>query len=154
MFRLSESEHEWAGFPMILLIVILLVAALPVAAQLDRIPPPSNADPLARNAGSVEAGQQRFRQLCSTCHGRDGQGGQGEGQGPNLMSSWEVRRANDAKLFDSIKHGIKGTAMPRFELPDPAVWELVAFVRSLNAPAASVSVPGDAAAGAVLFWGA
>jgi cytochrome c oxidase cbb3-type subunit III len=132
---------------------VVLLRALPAMAQLDRIPPPNAANPLTRNAASVEAGQKRFRQLCASCHGRDGEGGQGEGQGPNLMNSWEVRRAKDAQLFSSVKNGVKGTQMPAFPLPEPQVWELVAFVRSLNAPAYSVSVPGDAAAGEALFYG-
>src|ERR1700730_13169162 len=103
------------------------LCAVPVMGQLDRIPPPTSANPLTRDAAAIEAGQRRFRQLCSSCHGRDGEGGQGEGQGPNLMSSWEVRRAKDAQLFSSVKNGVKGTQMPAFPLPEPQVWELVAF---------------------------
>ncbi len=133
--------------------IALFLCAVPALGQLDRIPPPSAANPLTRNAAAIEAGQRRFRQLCSSCHGRDGEGGQGEGQGPNLMNSWEVRRAKDAQLFSAVKNGVKGTLMPAFSLPDQQVWELVGFVRSLNAPASSVSVAGDAAAGEAVFFG-
>ncbi|MCU1262273.1 MAG: cytochrome c class [Bryobacterales bacterium] len=129
------------------------LCAVPVMGQLDRIPPPSSSNPLTRDVAAIEAGQRRFRQLCSSCHGRDGEGGQGEGQGPNLMNSWEVRRAKDAQLFSAVKNGVKGTLMPAFPLPDQQVWELVGFVRSLNAPANSVSVAGDAAAGEAVFFG-
>ena len=122
-------------------------------AQLDRIPPPSPSNPLTRNVASIDAGQKRFRQLCSSCHGRDGEGGQGEGQGPNLMNSWEVRRAKDGQLFSAVKNGVKGTAMPPFPLPDQQIWELVSFVRSLNAPANSVSIPGNPATGEAVFFG-
>ncbi len=132
---------------------VLLLSALPSVAQLDRIPPPSSVNPLTRDAAALEAGQRRFRQLCSGCHGRDGEGGQGEGQGPNLMNSWEVRRAKDAQLFNSMKNGVKGTAMPAFPLPDPQVWELVALVRSLNAPANSVASTGDPVSGQAIFFG-
>jgi len=131
----------------------LLFCALPAIGQLDRIPLPSSANPLTHNTAALEAGQRHFRQLCSSCHGRDGEGGQGEGQGPNLMNSWEVRRAKDAQLFSSVKNGLKGTLMPAFSLPDQQVWELVAVVRSLNAPANSVSVAGDPSAGATVFYG-
>lgn len=132
---------------------VLLLCALPAMSQLDRIPPPSSANPLTHNAAAIEAGQRRFRQLCSSCHGRDGEGGQGEGQGPNLMDSWEVRRAKDAQLFSAVKNGVKGTLMPAFSLPDQQVWELVSFVRSLNAPANSVSVAGNPVAGEAVFFG-
>ena len=136
-----------------LVIGCTLVCAAPMGAQLDRVPPPSSANPLTHNAAAVDAGQKRFRQLCSSCHGRDGEGGQGEGQGPNLINSWEVRRAKDAQLFSAVKNGVQGTAMPPFPLPDQQVWELVSFVRALNAPANSVSVPGDPAAGESVFFG-
>ena len=122
-------------------------------AQLDRVGPPNSNYALLKNRAAVEAGQRRFLQLCSGCHARNGEGGQGEGQGPNLVTSWQVRRAQDRELFASIKNGVKGTAMPPFALPDDQVWELAAFVRSLNAPASAVPVEGDAAAGEAIFFG-
>jgi hypothetical protein len=56
------------------------------------------------------------------------------------MNGWEVRRSWDKQLFAKIHDGIKGTAMPPFALPEPAIWELAALVRSLNAPASGVPV--------------
>ena len=111
-------------------------------AQLDRVGPPNSNYALLKNRAAVEAGQRRFLQLCSGCHARNGEGGQGEGQGPNLVTSWEVRRAQDRELFGFIKNGVKGTTMPPFALPDDQIRELAAFVRSLNAPASAVPVPG------------
>ena len=111
-------------------------------AQLDRVGPPNSNYALLKNRAAVDAGQRRFLQLCSGCHARNGEGGQGEGQGPNLVTSWEVRRAQDRELFAFIRNGVKGTAMPPFALPDDQIWELAAFVRSLNAPASAVPVAG------------
>ena len=74
-------------------------------------------------------------------------------EGPNLMTSWEVRRATDARLFESIRSGVKGTAMPAFPLPEAQVWEILAFVRSLNAPANRIPLPGDAHSGQQIFFG-
>src|SRR5947209_5821191 len=87
-------------------------------AQLDRSGPPTTGNSLARDTTLVEAGAVLFRQYCTSCHGRGGEGGQGEGQGPNLATSWEVRRAKDPELFGCIKNGVKGTAMPAFPLAD------------------------------------
>jgi len=122
-------------------------------AQLDRSGPPTTANSLARDAPLVEAGGNLFRQYCTGCHGRGGEGGQGEGQGPNLATSWEVRRAKDPELFGFIKNGVKGTAMPAFPLPDEQIRQLAAFVRSLNAPAVSLPVRGDVQAGEAIFFG-
>jgi cytochrome c oxidase cbb3-type subunit 3 len=131
------------------------IALLPCLslAQLDRVGPPNPNNALLKNRTALEAGQRRFLQLCAACHARNGEGGQGEGQGPNLVTSWEVRRAPDRELFGFIKNGVKGTTMPPFALPDDQIWELAAFVRSLNAPASGVPVPGDAAAGEAIFFG-
>lgn len=128
-------------------------SALNLAAQLDRSGPPTTANPLARDTASVEAGGNLFRRYCTGCHGRDGEGGQGEGQGPNLATNWEVRRAKDPELFGFIKNGVKGTAMPAFPLPDDQIRQLAAFVRSLNAPALSLPVPGNVEAGQAIFFG-
>jgi cytochrome c oxidase cbb3-type subunit 3 len=114
---------------------------------------PVSVTPLVRNPAAVTAGEARFKQLCSSCHGARGEGGQGEGQGPNLANSWEVRRASDSQLSGYIRNGIPGSAMPPFAVPDQQITELAAFVRSLNAPAGSVPVPGDAAAGEAIFRG-
>jgi putative heme-binding domain-containing protein len=121
--------------------------------QLGRVAAPTTANPLARDAKAVAAGEKSFQQLCTSCHGRSGEGGQGEGKGPNLMNSWEVRRASDNQLASFIRNGIAGTAMPAFALPDETVRDLAAFVRSLNAPANRVPLAGDVKHGAELFSG-
>jgi putative heme-binding domain-containing protein len=122
-------------------------------AQLDRVGPPNSNYALLKDRAAVEAGQRRFLQLCSGCHARNGEGAQGEGQGPNLVTSWEVRRAPDRELFGFIRNGVKGTSMPPFNLPDDQIRELAAFVRSLNAPASAVPPQGDVAAGEAIFFG-
>ena len=112
---------------------------------------PVTVTPLVRNQAAVRAGEARFKQLCGSCHGARGEGGQGEGQGPNLANSWEVRRASDTQLSGYIRNGIPGSAMPPFDVPDQQITELAAFVRSLNAPASSVPVAGDPVAGEAIF---
>jgi cytochrome c oxidase cbb3-type subunit III len=150
---LSTGNRELFSRFLIWMVSGLTVFAGSGYAQLDRAAPPTNSNALAQDQARVAAGAQHFQQLCTGCHGRSGQGGQGEGQGPNLATSWEVRRAKDADLFGFIQNGVKGTAMPAFHLPDTQIWELAAFVRSLNAPAISVPAPGDAAAGETIFFG-
>lgn len=137
----------------LLLATIFLFITTLSPAQKSKNDQDGAGTPLAENPAALEAGQQRFRQLCSSCHGVGGQGGHGEGQGPNLINSWEVRRASDQRLFSFIRNGVPGSAMPPFSLPNQQIWELVAFVRSLNAPAISVPVTGDVKAGRAIFFG-
>ena len=130
---------------------LVLFLGLPLLAQLGRVGAPTEASPLARDAQAIAAGEKTFQHLCTGCHGRSGEGGQGEGKGPNLVNSWEVRRASDKALFHFIHDGVSGTAMPAFALPDQNIRELAAFVRSLNAPANVVPVIGNADVGALVF---
>jgi putative heme-binding domain-containing protein len=98
---------------------------------------------------AVERGRKLFNSACSGCHGLHGEGG----RGPKLSDGELVRGAKDEKLFSSIKNGVPGAGMPPFPLPDEQIRELLGFIRSLSAPAADVSLPGDPAAGRALFAG-
>ena len=86
---------------------------------------------------------------CSGCHGATGEGS----QGPSLLSGRASRLGNKA-LFQTIKNGLPGTSMPGFPIADDKVDQVVAFVRSLTAPAIAVRPAGDAARGRSLFFGA
>jgi cytochrome c oxidase cbb3-type subunit 3 len=48
---------------------------------------------------------------------------------------------------------VPGTDMPPANLADMEIWRLAAFVRSLGAPAYESKLPGDADAGAAIFFG-
>lgn len=110
-------------------------------------------NPLDGNPQAITGGQERFRETCAVCHGANGEGGQGEGQGPNLITNPDVRRASDTALFKVVHDGMPATAMPAFPLPRTLVWQLVAYVRSLSATAISLHLPGDVQAGRAIFFG-
>ena len=133
------------------------LALLLVPALLSGIPfqqPASN--PLAGNKAAAADGQPLYNQMCQTCHGPAGQGG-GD-RGPALNTGSFTHGAGDADLFRAIRSGIRGTQMTPFaSLTDTQVWQLVAYLRSLQ-PAgrtASAATPaaGDATAGETLFSG-
>ena len=124
-----------------------LVAVLITTAQGQS--PRGQSNPLVRDPAAAATGRPLFVEKCSPCHGPNGEGG----HGPGLIGWREVRRASDRQLFDSIRNGVPGTDMSGFPMPDDDTWRLVAFVRSLNAPAAAQPVPGDIQAGSDIFWG-
>lgn len=128
--------------------LFLLVMTLSAQPPLNR--PRASENPLAGNKEAVAAGQKRFVAACSGCHGPSGEGG---GRGPNLAEGRAVTRGQDSMLFRSIQKGVAGTDMPPFPLPDRQVWELVAFIRNLTAPAIETPVPGNPANGETLFYG-
>src|SRR5579884_464641 len=102
------------------------------------------------SAQSIAAGRDQFQRLCAGCHGAEGAGGE---RGPDIVSSRRTRRLNDQELGELIRNGIPAAGMPAFPLNGGQMREIVAYVRSLIAPAAESPAPGDAAAGEAFFFG-
>jgi len=94
----------------------------------------------------VAAGAKTFRSHCATCHGIRGEGG----LGPALASGRFFHGSTDDALLRNISNGIPGTEMPGLFYSPDRVWQIVAFIRSLNQNARR-EVPGDIAAGSALF---
>jgi len=105
-------------------------------------------NPLARDSAAVAAGGARFLERCAVCHGQDAKGG----QAANLVRAPIVVRGEDDALFDVIRKGLPGTAMPpQSSLSDEALWQLVSFLHNLARPGEQPPVEGDVTAGAKLF---
>ena len=103
--------------------------------------------PFMGNPDRIEAGRKAYLGGCAGCHGPEG----GGGRGPSLIERGAWHPMTDDNLLATIQKGVG--IMPAANLPIDRAWELVAFVRSLTAPAVDMKSPGDAAAGGKLFWG-
>lgn len=108
-----------------------------------------SSNPLAIDSEAVNSGKEAFAAICSACHGSNAEGG----QAPSLTDNDDVRSANDQDLFHIIRNGVPGTAMPAFPFPEQKIWQIVAYIRSLNAPAIESSPPGDPQLGQGIFFG-
>ncbi len=108
---------------------------------------------------SIAAGKAVFFEYCAGCHGRraDGRGPQSMNLDPrpqNLRNAPFVAYLTDERMYGSISGGVRGTAMPAFELMITADkrWEAIHYIRSLTAGdqlpipngIMSVRVPADA----------
>ncbi|HYM10758.1 MAG TPA: c-type cytochrome [Bryobacterales bacterium] len=129
--------------------LLVLVCAACLAAQDAREKKDDIENPLAGKPEAIAAGKQTFSGACGACHGPGGEGG----RGPNLADGSLVREASNKKLFNVIQKGVPGADMPPFPFPDEKIWQLVAYLRSLSAPAFEMNVPGDAEAGEAIFLG-
>ena len=129
------------------LAVLCLAAVLPVAAQHEK-EEGKKKHPFIGDPQAIEAGRKIFASGCALCHGSDGQGG----RGPNLRERVFWHPVDDETLFKAIQKGLPG-GMPPANLSDDQTWQVVAYVRSLTAPAIENKAPGDAKAGEELFWG-
>jgi len=129
----------------VFLLSVCLVASL--AAQTPNSDEFKN--PLNGQLSAIEAGRGHYLKSCAGCHGPTGEGG----RGPNLVTGRQIRRATDRQVFAAIEKGVPGTDMPPTPLGENAIWQTVAFVRSLSSPAFEVPVPGDERAGAAVYRG-
>ena len=93
----------------------------------------------------IALGAKTFRSHCAPCHGMHAEGG----RGPNLASGRFYHGSSDANLLTNITEGIPGTEMPSLFYMEDRVWQIIAYIRSLNA--GSCGSAGDAARGAALF---
>ncbi|MEP7365998.1 MAG: c-type cytochrome [Acidobacteriota bacterium] len=95
----------------------------------------------------AQTGGRLFQTHCSYCHGARGEGG----RGPDLTTGQFRRGGSDTEIYFTIRNGVKGTEMPSVKASDDDVWRMVAFVRTLFAPAAIEQLPGDPNAGKAVF---
>ena len=119
------------------------VALAAAATQAEEITATRN--PLTSTA-DVVAGAKTFRSHCASCHGLNGEGG----RGPNLASGAFFHGSSDLDLLNNISDGIPGTEMPGLFYSPDRVWQVVAFIRSLNA-GKEAKPTADVARGAELF---
>jgi PQQ-dependent dehydrogenase (methanol/ethanol family) len=102
-------------------------------------------------AESLAAGRQRFETRCGGCHGADGMGGE---RAPAIGSVERERLGSEDAVRSLIHDGIPDAGMPGFNLTEPELSQIVAFVRSRVTPARESMPPGDPGTGQAFFFGA
>jgi cytochrome c oxidase cbb3-type subunit 3 len=89
-------------------------------------------DPYLKDPVALQDGRSLFNWYnCSGCHG----GHAGGGMGPSLRDEVWIYGNRDDQIFDSIAHG-RGKGMPAWgtRIPQNQIWELVAYIKSMNTP--------------------
>jgi putative heme-binding domain-containing protein len=114
-------------------------------AEADSKIPPKN--PLEGDAAAIQAGMGLFRGRCADCHGVDARGI----RSPDLTQVWASGRTDDG-LFRTIKRGVPNTEMPGNPRAfDHEIWQILAYLRTLAAPAPSDPPRGNAENGQRLY---
>lgn len=146
-FPLALEAFISVRYPFLFAALCLMLTAVsgPVLAQHEKEGEESK-HPFIGDPKAIEAGQKLFSTGCAACHGVDG----GGGRGPSLRERAVWHPMDDKTMYQAIQKGIGG-GMPASNLPEDQAWRIVAYVRSLTAPASKVNVPGDAVAGQALF---
>jgi cytochrome c oxidase cbb3-type subunit 3 len=105
-------------------------------------------NPFAGDPKAITQGAVLFRQECVFCHGVAARGGM---RGPDLTTGSWSHGGSDAELAATISVGVPGTAMPPNRLTDDEIWQILAYLRTLQQPITSPT--GDPKRGEALFVG-
>lgn len=91
-------------------------------------------NPFEGNPRAVAVGRKLFEQHCAECHGKTAAGTR---KAPSLLRD-EVQQATPGALFWILTNGVVRQGMPVWsKLPEQQRWQLVTFVRLLQAPSGS-----------------
>ena len=133
------------------LIALAFVAAMvsPARAQAPApTPVTATRNPFTGDQKAITQGAVLFRESCVFCHGVSARGGM---RGPDLTTGSWTHGGSDTELAATITGGVPGTAMSPNPLTEEETWQVVAYLRTLEQPAAPVT--GDARRGEALFFG-
>jgi mono/diheme cytochrome c family protein len=127
-------KRVWCAVLACLLAGPLLMAARDGGSQtggwLAKVPDGerSRVNPVAGQQDAIAAGRVLYQDRCAQCHGANAEG---RGKRPPLRSA-RVAGASDGELFWLLTNGYRG--MPRWSrLPEPERWQIVAYLRNLQA---------------------
>jgi mono/diheme cytochrome c family protein len=85
-----------------------------------------------KDSKAIAAGEKLYqKQLCIVCHGKTGKG-EGTKAGTALNNQYFLNTVSDKDLYQNIKYGRDGTAMPSYgpRISDKDIKNLVAFIRN------------------------
>ena len=131
----------------VMVLSVVYVAGQDLYVRLPADPPTKN--PLEADAAAITAGMGAYRVRCADCHGMDARGI----RSPDITQVW-ARGRTDATLFQTIRGGKPGTEMPAFPTPrtsDLDIWRILAYLKTLAAPAPAEPARGNPTAGESLF---
>lgn len=78
---------------------------------------------------NILIGKHSFVDKCAACHEIDGKG---SGRAPALVGRAYKHGESDWAVYRTIRYGVAGTMMPAHMLPSDEVWQISAYIKSLN----------------------
>ncbi len=132
-----------------LIVTVLSVAHVIAQDVFVTIPNVATKNPLEGNADAITAGMGVYRVRCADCHGMDARGI----RGPDITQVWAKGRT-DGALFSTVRNGVPSTEMPAHPAPrmsDMDIWRILAYLKTMAAPAPAGTPRGNAGAGENLF---
>ncbi len=129
----SRLRMESAGLGVaaaLLGLMLMTQARIQPAGGLD----PGMTNPIAATSDSLTRGQELYTANCLACHGATGQGDGPDAANmappPADFTAPHAAVHSDAELYDWIRNGKPGTAMPAFgDLTDEQIWDLINYIQ-------------------------
>lgn len=120
----------------LLCLVILVPTILLVGAKskdwMDHVPAREHgrSNPLHDMKDAARAGEILYADHCASCHGKTADG---HGKNPPLRGP-RLEHATDGDLHWLLVNGEMSSGMPSWgRLPDPQLWQIVSYLKTLNA---------------------
>jgi len=117
---------------MLLMLSAVLMFATANGAWLARVPPSDHqkTNPYGGQPQAVAAGRNIFEEHCAKCHGENAEGVK---KRPSLRTERIQQQATEGDLHWLLVNGSMKKGMPSWaKLPDPQLWQLVTYLKSLH----------------------
>lgn len=132
---------------LVVLVVVAVLSVLDVSPHAQQTTPRKN--PLEGDEAAIKNGMALFRNRCADCHGVDARGV----RSPDLTQIWASGRTDDG-LFQTVRNGVPNTEMvanPAPRTSEQEIWQVLAYLRTLAAPAPTDPPRGNAENGQRIF---
>jgi mono/diheme cytochrome c family protein len=118
--------------PPLIFLSTALVLASADGAWLAKVPARDHerANPYQEQPDAIAAGRRIFLDHCSKCHGENAEGTK---KWPPLRSHRVQQQATVGDLHWLLVNGNMKKGMPSWsKLPDPQIWQVISYVKSLH----------------------
>ena len=120
-------------FPLFMLLALSVAAAASLAdgSWLGKVPARDHekTNPYRGQPDAIAAGRRIYQDHCQKCHGENAEGTK---KHPTLRSDVVQKLASEGDLHWLLVNGYMKKGMPSWsKLPDPQLWQLVTYLKSL-----------------------
>jgi len=122
---------RWSALLVLLLSAVLLFATAD-GAWMAKVPSRDHqrTNPYQGQTDAIAAGRNIFEEHCAKCHGQNAEGVK---KRPSLRTERIQRQATEGDLHWLLVNGSMKKGMPPWaKLPDPQLWQLVTYLKSLH----------------------
>jgi mono/diheme cytochrome c family protein len=123
--------RRWSALLVLLLSAVLLFATAD-GAWMAKVPSSDHqrTNPYQGQTDAIAAGRNIFEEHCAKCHGQNAEGVK---KRPSLRTERIQRQATEGDLHWLLVNGSVKKGMPPWaKLPDPQLWQLVTYLKSLH----------------------